>query len=910
VAKLDFLGAKAVTPVGEDRAPGVLSYFTGSREQWVTGLGTYRRLVYRDLWPGIDLAYSGTGRHLKYEFVVAPGADPSRIRLAYRGVDDVAVDAGGSLAIRTPLAVFTDVAPESYQTRGGARVRVGSAFHVERTDEGRFTYGFAVEDYDTTRPLVIDPATLVYAGFIGGNLADVGNAVAVDGAGALYVAGQTFSSATTFPATVGPDLTFNGFSDAFVAKVAPNGTLVYAGYIGGSTTEVGRAIAVDGAGAAYVVGETNTINGTFPTTVGPDLTTNGGTDCFVVKVSPGGGALQYAGYIGGGGNDSCTGVAVDSAGAAYVSGDTVSSEASFPVKVGPDLTYNGGTGDAFVAKVNPGGNGLSYAGYIGGAGADRGLAIAVDASGAAYVTGQTGSNEATFPVVVGPDLTFNSGTDAYVAKVDPSGAGLVYAGYIGGLSSERGLGIAVDAAGAAYVTGDTASNQATFPETVGPDLTSNGSLDAFVAKVSPAGTGLVYAGYIGGSGSDTGYGIAVDAAGAAYVTGQTTSSEINFPVLGGPGLTYSGNTDAFVAKVDPSGTGLVYAGYIGGAGSDAAQGIAVDGAGTAYVAGYTSSDEVTFPVTGGPDLTYNGGTSDAFVAKVSFDSSATTTTTSTSSPGSTDTSMTSTSTSTVVTSTSASSTSTSTTSTTSTSRVSTSTSRSSTSTSRASTSSSTTTSTTLPPIDPFLCYRTKVKQPIAVTLADEFDSGSYQGSAAKLFCAPAGVNGQAAQDSLTDLMGHKIKGRHARRSRVRVTNQLATFPFTFDTKKTDSLLVPSVMGPALLPDPGSRVDHYRCLKVAISRGTATFPAGIRVPVADQFASRTVTVKKPTKLCLATARDGAPVKNPDHHLMCYAVKATPRTRAKGVQVSDEFGQAVLGLQGEAELCVPSTIMTPG
>ena len=192
---------------------------------------------------------------------------------------------------------------------------------------------------------------------------------------------------------------------------------------------------------------------------------------------------------------------------------------------------------------------LIYAGYIGGSSEDFGRGIAVDSTGHAYVTGITVSTEATFPVTVGPDLTFNGRVDAFVAKVNPSGTALDYAGYIGGSGDDEGRGIAVDSTGNAYVVGNTTSSEATFPVTVGPDLTFNGRVDAFVAKVNPSGTALDYAGYIGGSGDDEGRGIAVDSTGNAYVVGNTTSSEATFPVTVGPDLTFNGSSDAFVAKI-------------------------------------------------------------------------------------------------------------------------------------------------------------------------------------------------------------------------------------------------------------------------------------------------------------------------------------------------------------------------
>ena len=242
--------------------------------------------------------------------------------------------------------------------------------------------------------------------------------------------------------------------------------------------------------------------------------------------------------------------------------------------------------------------------------------IAVDPAGHAYVTGKTDSDQTTFPVKVGPDLTHNASDDGFVAKVNPQGTGFVYCGFLGGSGADYCEGIAADASGHAYVTGRTPSDEQTFPVKVGPDLTHNGGNDVFVAKVNPQGTGFVYCGYIGGSGNDSGYGIAVDAAGNAHVAGLAASSHQTFPVMGGPDLTHNGGDDAFVARVNPQGTGLDSCGYIGGSSHESAYGIAVDAAGSAYVAGRTPSSHQTFPVTVGPDLTHNGG-NDVFVARIS-----------------------------------------------------------------------------------------------------------------------------------------------------------------------------------------------------------------------------------------------------------------------------------------------------
>jgi len=621
VVALDLVGAKPRQPVGEGRLPTQVSYFKGPRNEWRTGLPSYGSVVYREPWPGVDLVVSGTAGELKSTFVVRPGANPGAIRLAYRGASAVRLEPDGSLVVDTPLGEIREQAPVAYQEVDGRRVEVAAAFELEPDGEpGHQAYRFRLGEHDPGHELVVDPVTLVYCGYIGGSHYDGGQHIAVDASGNAYVTGTTGSYGDdTFPVTVGPDLTHNGSFDAFVAKINADGSaLDYCGYIGGSNDDSGNGIAVDAAGNAYVTGNTESTEASFPVSVGPDLTHNGTVDAFVAKINADGSALAYCGYIGGEVDDYGSGIAVDAAGKAYITGTTGSTEATFPVAVGPDLTHNWGH-DAFVAKVNATGTALAYCGYVGGSeDHDYASGIAIDAAGNAYVTGYTYSTEASFPVTVGPDLTHNGTVDAFVAKINAAGNALAYCGYIGGEFDDYGSGIAVDAAGDSYVSGSTFSSEATFPVTVGPDLTHNGGdWDAFVAKVNAAGTTLAYCGYIGGSDLDGGSGIAIDAAGNAYVTGRTESDEATFPVTVGPDLTHNGGADAFVARVDAAGTALDYCGYIGGQFEDVADSIAVDTAGDANVTGYTYSTEASFPVTVGPDLSFNGGYHDAFVAKVS-----------------------------------------------------------------------------------------------------------------------------------------------------------------------------------------------------------------------------------------------------------------------------------------------------
>jgi hypothetical protein len=613
--KLDFIGA-GTRPDGMDEQVTVYSFFKG--QEWKTSIPVFGSIVYRDLWPGIDLVFSGDRSQLKYAFNVKPGADPSCIRLAFRGASRVRITGDGKLKVSTPSGDFEDDVPVAFQ----GDEKVAMRYVLEEDD----LLSFDVGPYDRTRALTLDPSMLVYCGYIGGEGVEKSYDVAVDDEGCAYITGYTQSAATSFPVAAGPDLVYNGGNDAYIAKVSADGTgFVYCGYIGGTGDDAGFGVAVDSQGCAYVTGRTTSDETSFPVKVGPDLVHDGGGieghDSFIVKVNAAGTDLEYAGYIGGTGDDGGYSVEVDAAGAAYVTGWVESDETSFPVTMGPDLTYNGGE-DLFVAKVSPSGAGFDYLGYIGGSGDDGGLRITVDASGAAYVTGWVQSDESTFPEKVGPDLTYNGLTDAFVAKVNPQGTDLVFCGYIGGEDHDYGLGITVDG-DVPYVVGWCYSDEQSFPVKVGPYLTHGGRCDGYVAKVNPLGTDLTYCGYIGGDKSDYALGVRVDDKGQAHVAGGAWSDESTFPVKLGPDLTFNGGGwdigDAFVARLTEDGRDVVFCGYIGGAEDDGGHSLEMDDEGNMYIVGWTLSPEAGFPATVGPDLTYGGGTiwvGDGFVAKV------------------------------------------------------------------------------------------------------------------------------------------------------------------------------------------------------------------------------------------------------------------------------------------------------
>jgi Beta-propeller repeat len=385
--------------------------------------------------------------------------------------------------------------------------------------------------------------------------------------------------------------------------------VLYSTYLGGNGDDPGNAIAVDASGNAYVTGSTTSTN--FPTTLPLQGSYGGSTDVFVTKINALGSGRFYSTYLGGNADDEGLGIAVDNAGNAYVTGFT--SSTNFPIANPFQASHGGGTYDVFVTKINSAGSAPVYSTYLGGSGDDFGFGIAADSSGNAYVTGHTASTN--FPTT-NPIQASNGGiTDAFVTKINSNGSGRFYSTYLGGTGDDRGRSIAVDSTGNAYVTGWTSS--ADFPTTSPMQGAFGGGTDAFVTKINSNGSGRFYSTYLGGSGSEIGFGIAVDGSGNAYVAGRTDSS--NFPTTNPLQISNGGATDVFVTKLNAAGSSRVYSTYLGGSGSDLGQGIAVDGAGNAFVTGYTSS--TNFPTTS-PLQVSNGGSLDAFVTKINAAGSA------------------------------------------------------------------------------------------------------------------------------------------------------------------------------------------------------------------------------------------------------------------------------------------------
>jgi uncharacterized protein (TIGR03437 family) len=730
---------------GEDPLAGKSHYFLGNDpSRWHTNVPNYSRVRYRGVYPGIDVVYYGSQGQLEFDFLAEAGADTSLIRLQFRGAQRLRLNSDGDVRIETAAGemrlhrprVFQDGAtvqaqytlgknrtlalrlgahdrtrplridpvlvystylggdsavtggsdygralavdasgyiyvagssesPKFPVTKDAAQVKLGGgvdAFVIKLDPTGACLYatylGGEFQDdalavavdmagnayvtgttqsrkfpvtkgalqtimggYANAFVTKLDPAgAVVYSTLLGGEVNDWASAIAVNGAGEAFVAGTATSA--TFPVTDGALQTVRKTAQtAFVAKLDATGSsLLYSTYLGGSSSDGAAAIAVDADGNAYVAGQTGSRD--FPVTPGAYRRSVSLRDAFVAKLNAAGSALEYATLLGGQSDDAATAIAIDGSGGAYVGGTT--STQNLPVtKDAQQAKYGGGTSDGFLAKLDAKGAALLYLSYLGGSGRDAVNGVAVAFDGGVYIAGETQSKD--FPVPEGAlQATYGGGpSDGFLVKLNGADLTRSFATYWGGEAEDRITAAAVDSSGGPLVAGYTASSSlTTTPGALQPGL-APGGFDAFVTQMDSQGTAAVLSTYLGGSGASTderAVDIVVDVSGAAYVTGQTFST--NFPVTGGGVQPARGGGifgDAFVVKVAPDGRSLMYATYLCGSGDDSGAGIALDSAGNAYVTGTTSSAD--FPVSETAfQKTIKGG-SDVFAAKLSADGS-------------------------------------------------------------------------------------------------------------------------------------------------------------------------------------------------------------------------------------------------------------------------------------------------
>jgi hypothetical protein len=587
----------------QDRTGFVSNYLRGNdRRRWVIGVPGFKRVLYRDAYPGIDVECRATNGRLEFDYLLRPHADPNSIRLHVKGAGRIFV-ANGDLVIITRVGDLRLLRPRAEQKAPAGTVAVPVGYRVSGSQ-----VTLLVGAHDPRYAVRIDPV-LQYSTYIGGNAYDQANAAAVDSSGNLYLAGATQSS--NFPFTSGSvnrDLSVN--REVFVCKLSANGsTLVFCSYFGGSSDQTAYAIAVDAAGGVYVAGSTDSAD--MPVVSAAQNSYGGGTaDGFLLKLDPSGANISYATYLGGADQDYISNIAVDGSGSVYAVGRTLSS--TFPVTSNAAQTRLGGSFDGFVTKFSPDGSRLIYSTFLGGSGTDIGFGVAVDANGNAFTIGITASID--FPVTQGAYQTsFQGGAfDVYVAKLGVDGSNFVYSTYFGGSGFDEGLKVALDSAGNAYLTGST--NSSDFP--ISPNAFQKklaGGFDAFAAKLNAAGSQLLYSTFLGGALLDSSNGIAVDESGNAMIAGYTASPD--FPVTSGAVQANSGGGgDGFLAMLNGDASQLFYSGFLGGSGEDVPIAMAAGPNASAYLVGRTNSSD--FPVSPQALARVNSGGTDAFAARI------------------------------------------------------------------------------------------------------------------------------------------------------------------------------------------------------------------------------------------------------------------------------------------------------
>jgi hypothetical protein len=599
-----LLGSRSGEVIGRDRLPGTVNYFIGNDPQkWRRKVPVFAGVEYPELIPGVDLDFHGVRQQWEFDLIVHPGTDISKIGLAFDGARKLRVDGSGNLLLYSRSGQLQLLKPVAYQEVDGKRIPVDAEF-VRKKHKA---IGFRIGAYDRRRELVIDPS-VVYSSYLGGSSQDEALGVALDNQGFAYITGAT--SSPDFPIFTNVDSQFTGTIDAFVTKLDLLRGLVFSTYMGGSSTAFATAISVIDIPlqqAVYVAGYTDSSDLPIPPGTS-QFGYNGGLDAFVLMFDLSG-DLTNGTYFGGTKDDVATGISIDAAGNAWITGWTTSSpgfSGLFPlVNNLPGQDHLHGPMDAFVAEITQS-TVFIFSSYLGGSQKDFASAIAIDNPNSArynvYVTG--GTNSPDFPTTrfalqtkCGTDGLCNGGKDdAFVTALNCLGGNCTYdySTFLGGEDQDIGYGIVANLDGNAYLTGQTSSTQ--FPTTSGAYQSSlAGPQDAFVTQVSPDGSALAYSTFLGGSAKDGGLGIAVDSSGNIYVTGRTLSTD--FPTLNATQPAIGGGQDAFVSAFVPVNNTptLAFSTFLGGSGDEdlAGGGIAVDTSQNTYVVGDTNSSNFT-----------------------------------------------------------------------------------------------------------------------------------------------------------------------------------------------------------------------------------------------------------------------------------------------------------------------------
>ncbi|MCC7438963.1 MAG: SBBP repeat-containing protein [Armatimonadetes bacterium] len=605
VIRTTFLGANTrPTIITSGQKSARSNFFRGSvPNRWRSNVPAWGEVYVDELYPGIDVRYYLQSGALRYDLVIASGANPQQIRFAVSGATGIQITPQGALLIATPVGIIEQKELLAYQGEGERRTEVECTFI--QTDAG--TIAFDVGSYDPEQPLVIDP--LVFSTLVGGAQDDLMLTVCRDSSGNIFTGGYSLS--TDFPTNDGAyDITYQAGRDVVICKYSSDASrMLFATYLGGEGDDMPQGLASDATGSLLITGWTRSRQ--FPTTDGAFRRTidSANTASFLTRLSPTGDVLIFSTFVTASYGDFAFSLATDPQGYAYLTGRTLNQD--FPTTAGAFDSVLRANYDTYILKMNPSGDSIVAATLIGGDNVDEANSIALDRGGNVYITGATRSSD--FPVTPNAYTNARGGnSEVFISKFNPALSQLLYSTVFGGDGDDYANAIAVTADGAAIVAGRTLS--ANFPTTPSALLAAPPALEnGWITRLSADGSALEFSSFVGGAGVDRITGMGLDDRGNPYVVGQTSSAD--FPTTPDADFrTISGGDDAFVAKIHSTGTRLLYSSFFGSDLRDEAIAVAVDQPGNAYVAGYTSAPN--FPTTAGAENRTHAGNRDGFLLKL------------------------------------------------------------------------------------------------------------------------------------------------------------------------------------------------------------------------------------------------------------------------------------------------------
>ncbi len=632
--KLTYLDSNIVYPQGMDPVLTYYNYFLGNNpKNWISNCKNYREVHYNNIWDGVDLIYYIAGESIKFKFQVNSVANIEKIKIKVEGAkveNNEIITEFGSIT-------FSNV--DCYTTKSRKKIDLGLSlssniisFEVDKDKFKQLKETIIIDSLSIPGEYFVTDNTAnnqdkkliygryVYSKLLGGSEDDIVCSMEVDKEECVYLTGYTHSS--NFPTTEDAwDEKKSGPSDIFVSKLSSDGSsLIYSTYLGGIEgsmgceeyeDEIAYSLAVDNEGCAYITG--GTICSDFPITPGAiSKRHNGNFDVFVTKLNSDGSRLLYSSFLGGESEDIGRSIALDEEKNIYIVGSTDSW--NFPTTKGAfqenrKRTIYGASG--FITKISPDGSKLIYSTFLGGSDINLCISLALDKEKYAYVTGLVTSSD--FPTTENAyDKTMNGSNDIFISKLNSNGSALIYSTFLGGSEKEAGISIAVDEEGCAYITGSTDSSD--FPTTENVwSRNLRGKNDIFITKINKDGSNLVYSSFLGGSYEEGASSIAVDRNGCVYITGGTMSPD--FPVVESY-TKFTGGGDAFILKMNPSGTDIIYSELIGGSELDSGRSIVIRDGKSSPIPGWTSISSTDIYIAGVTYSMKNKGWHDVFIRKI------------------------------------------------------------------------------------------------------------------------------------------------------------------------------------------------------------------------------------------------------------------------------------------------------